>query len=90
MTAPRRTPRCRHEASWIIGSFPPFEWCYQCGAFRQLQETPGPTNALHAVSPWRRPTGPTGRNPFDRWQARSKVYRQRLDRKMNGMPQEDR
>lgn len=52
----------RHErTSWLIcgGNI---EWCYQCGAWRQLQRV-APGNVLHAAGGWNKPSGIGGENP---------------------------
>ncbi len=36
-------------------------WCYQCGAWRAIEWSPG--NPPHAVGPWEKPTGIGGPNP---------------------------
>lgn len=53
--------RCRHEQhSWILAGLL-YEWCYQCGALRQLKQVSD--NELVATSAWVVPTGPKGANP---------------------------
>jgi hypothetical protein len=66
---------CRHRNSWLIagGSH---EWCYQCGALRQMQETG--IAQVTPRSPWVRPTGPTGENPFTAWSRRIPAYLRRF------------
>jgi len=52
----------RHDrSSWLIaGGY--VEWCYQCGAWRQLvREHPG--NVLRPAGPWNKPSGIGGSNP---------------------------
>jgi hypothetical protein len=54
-------PRHRHERnSWLIcGGH--IEWCYQCGAWRNLRHVK--QNILVAASKWHRPSGIGGPNP---------------------------
>ena len=62
MTAPK--PRHRHErSSWLIaGGY--IEWCYQCGAWRQLRRSDARfANVLVVASPWQKPSGIGGANP---------------------------
>lgn len=56
-------PRHRHESSsWLIcGGY--VEWCYQCGAWRQLKPVAGTINAFEAASKWQKPSGIGGVNP---------------------------
>lgn len=57
--------RCYHSRhSWLL-MHRLLEWCYWCGAYRHLVHT-GPTQ-VEPSSPWARPTGPEGANPFDAW-----------------------
>jgi hypothetical protein len=57
------SPRHRHErSSWLIAGGH-IEWCYQCGAWRQLRRDPALANAFVAASPWQRPSGIGGVNP---------------------------
>lgn len=60
---------CRHRKSWIIASGW-YEWCYQCGAMRELIKTS--PNGSQPYTRWFKPTGPNGRNPYD---SRTVVYR---------------
>lgn len=55
---------CRHRDTWIIAGGA-WEWCYRCGALRQLRPL-GPTSCTPA-SPWARPVGTEGGNPFEAW-----------------------
>jgi len=55
--------RCRHYGSWLLcGGI--WEWCYQCGALRELKPV-GP-NTSAPKSRWVRPVGPKGENPVMR------------------------
>ena len=68
---------CRHRQSWIVAGGC-YEWCYQCGAFRRLAEiTP---TLVEATSPWCKPTGPDGDNPWESWRKRTDAYRKRRAR----------
>jgi len=52
--------RCRHERSWIImGGHA--EWCYVCGAWRQLKRIE--PNGSIPNSKWNRPSGDKNINP---------------------------
>jgi hypothetical protein len=66
---------CRHRDSWLIagGSH---EWCYRCGALRQMRERG--IGEVVPISPWVRPVGPTGTNPFTAWRLRFPAYVRRL------------
>lgn len=64
--------RCKHRRSWLLfGGL--LEWCYQCGAFRNMEATHG-GNAIYPESPWCYPTGPNGDNPFNEWNKRKASY----------------
>lgn len=54
-------PRCRHERnSWIIvGGYA--EWCFVCGAFRNLKRIS--PSGLAAASEWFKPSGDKNVNP---------------------------
>lgn len=54
-------PRHRHQrTSWLIcGGY--VEWCYQCGAWRQLKWVGA--NSFAAAGKWTKPTGIGGANP---------------------------
>lgn len=53
--------RCRHRRSWLIcGGWA--EWCYECGAWRQLRAIAG-TNRSAVAGRWTRPVGKGGENP---------------------------
>lgn len=64
--------RCRHRKTWLIAAGT-VEWCYACGAFRRCQHT-RPT-AVVPTTPWCKPTGPDGENPFAAWMKRAATYR---------------
>lgn len=53
--------RHRHERnSWLIaGGW--IEWCYQCGAWRQMQRMA--PNGVSPAGKWQKPTGIDGPNP---------------------------
>lgn len=54
---------CRHYHTWIIaGGY--WEWCYECGAVRELR--PFGTNSCAPHSTWVRPVGRNGENPYDK------------------------
>ena len=57
-----KTPRHRHERnSWLIaGGY--IEWCYQCGAWRNLRPA-DMGDGMAPASPWHRPSGIGGINP---------------------------
>ncbi len=55
--------KCCHSHTWIVGGGSG-EWCYQCGAYRGLRSLGG--NRLAARTNWVRPTGPDGKNPFEK------------------------
>ena len=58
--------RCRHERnSWLIsrGRSLWMEWCYRCGAIRNLKEHGD--LSLDPITEWTRPVGPGGKNPCD-------------------------
>lgn len=68
---------CRHRQSWLLmGGY--LEWCYQCGAFRRLERVKDSTNAVGPVTPWCRPTGLDGPNPWERWARQEIAYRKRM------------
>lgn len=73
--------RCRHRDTWLVagGSY---EWCYNCGAFRTTRET-GPAQVTPS-SPWCRPTGPAGENPWARWDRRRTAYQARKKKGTDG------
>ncbi len=72
-------PKCKHRKSWIVcGGH--LEWCYQCGAIRQLVKT-GPA-ASTVGGPWTCPTGVDGDNPatseakkMDQWRKRHGIQK---------------
>lgn len=69
---------CRHRDSWLI-SGGSHQWCYRCGALRQMRETG--VAQVTPNSPWVRPTGPRGDNPFNAWFYRLAAYRHRMGTK---------
>lgn len=56
--------RCRHRKTWLIGmcSLGGYEWCYECGAMRELAL--GAIGGIVAITQWTRPTGVGGKNPW--------------------------
>lgn len=66
--------RCRHRESWLIASGN-YEWCYQCGAIRTMRETG--IAQVSPLSPWCKPTGPRGDNPWAKWDERRTRYQER-------------
>lgn len=76
MVTPKPAPmtplsRCRHRNSWLLlGGL--VEWCYQCGAWRQLKANG--LNSLAVVGPWCVPTGPNGENPHEWFRKRKAQY----------------
>lgn len=71
------TLRCRHSDSWLLGHVHFIEWCYRCGAFRRLRDDG--CDGMKAVSPWCKPIGPSGENPWDAWQRRTTRYLVKLE-----------
>lgn len=70
--------RCYHNRnSWIImGGHA--QWCYVCGAYRNLRrEEP---NIIYPASAWRRPTGNPGNNPWERMVKDDAVFEKRNKR----------
>jgi hypothetical protein len=54
---------CKHRTTWIVcGGFG--EWCYVCGAYRQLKRL-GP-NTSAPLTNWARPTGDPTVNPYEK------------------------
>lgn len=70
----QRIAGCKHRGSWIIGGGS-YEWCYCCGALRQMKQTGH--NSCAPDSPWCKPAGVRCENPWDAWQKSSSLYRQR-------------
>ncbi len=67
--------RCRHERnSWIImaGSA---EWCYVCGAYRNLRRIS--ETGLTPSSAWRKPSGDPKNNPWERVERENKNFEKR-------------
>jgi len=54
--------KCRHRKSWIMCSGW-LEWCYECGAVRQLEQIEG-TNGSRTKSGWIKSVGKGGENPY--------------------------
>jgi hypothetical protein len=48
------------------------EWCYACGAIRELRSTG--ENAVAPSSGWQKPVGEDGNNPFEAMAATRKRY----------------
>lgn len=65
---------CRHRRSWLI-SGGAYEWCYQCGALRNTRETG--IAQVTPSSPWCRPTGANGENPWQAFDKRRVAYQKR-------------
>ena len=76
-TPVKRKVRCRHRDSWLLlgGDL---EWCYRCGAFRTLAHAEG--NIVYPTSGWAKPVGPTGKNPWDKWDEARLTYQLRSRR----------
>lgn len=55
--------KCRHNSSWIIAGGH-WEWCYACGALRELRKIA--PNGSVPYTQWVKPTGKPGNNPWDR------------------------
>lgn len=53
--------RCRHGGSWFLMDAR-LEWCYRCGALREMRHT-GPAQVAPKTQ-WIRPVGPDGENPW--------------------------
>jgi hypothetical protein len=65
---------CRHRESWLIAGGA-YEWCYQCGALRTMFESG--IAQVTPTSPWCRPTGPKGVNPWSAWNVKRTTYQLR-------------
>jgi hypothetical protein len=74
---PLRKERCRHRDSWLIGGAL-YEWCYRCGAFRELDKAPDGVQGCVVTSAWCYPVGPEGANPWDAWQKSTDQLKKRL------------
>jgi len=68
------TIKCRHNGTWLIagGSY---EWCYECGAMRTTRETG--IAQVAPDSPWLRPVGIKGENPWAKWDKARDSFRER-------------
>ena len=61
---------CKHRKTWIMASGH-LEWCYQCGAIRQMQPISGTNTTAPYVkegkrAKWIKPTGVNGDNPWEK------------------------
>lgn len=54
--------RCYHNSTWIIAGGR-WEWCYRCGALREMRLVVN-ANGCTPITQWQRPTGNTGLNPW--------------------------
>lgn len=66
--------RCRHRNSWLIADGA-YEWCYECGAFRGMTHID--VAAITPRTPWCKPVGPNGENPYTLWAKRCTTYSKR-------------
>ena len=66
-----RVRRCRHRDSWLLAGGT-YEWCYRCGALRRMREA-GIAEVV-PMSPWLKPVGPAGGNPWEKWKLRTANY----------------
>ncbi len=65
---------CRHDRnSWIILNGWA-EWCYACGAYRNLLKE---GNRCTPVSAWRKPSGDPKNNPWEKAERENKVFEKR-------------
>lgn len=60
-----KNERCRHERnSWLLcGGY--VEWCYVCGAFREMHAVDG-VNVVIPRTKWVKPTGDRHDNPYEK------------------------
>jgi hypothetical protein len=63
---------CRHNKSWFVQDGR-IEWCYECGAFREMTRLKC-SNIITPITPWVKPVGKGGENPFEAWIKRTEVY----------------
>lgn len=75
---PIRITGCRHRKSWIIGGGR-YEWCYECGSFRELEDLS--ENCSIPFSPWVKPTGAGGENPYSKWVKDKDAWDKKRNRK---------
>lgn len=61
---PTRISSCRHRANWLVALMH-FEWCYRCGAMRQMKQTGNAACVPDSV--WLRPIG-SGENHLKSWE----------------------
>lgn len=64
----KRLP-CKHSKTWLIAGGR-IEWCYQCGAFRTLNELISGGSVV--CSAW---CSPSTDNPWDAWRKRTKAWK---------------
>ena len=62
---------CRHRQTWFIADGR-LEWCWRCGALREISRTLGDCVAM----PWVKPTA-TGTNPYTAWRNRCEAVAER-------------
>ena len=60
---------CRHRNTWLIANGM-YEWCYECGAIRQMQiediNSVAPKEKNGKRAKWIRPVGKDGKNPYEK------------------------
>lgn len=63
--------KCRHRKTWLVaGGF--IEWCYECGAIRQMQRTTVPNWVMPMTGKdgnrarFIKPVGAGGENPYEK------------------------
>ena len=66
---------CRHRNTWLICGGTA-EWCYECGAFRNMRMVNPPT-LLSPSSCWQRPVGIGGESPHESRLVRNAAWRKR-------------
>lgn len=57
-------PDCHHRKSWLVANAH-IEWCYCCGAIRQMKQVEGTDNSCTPAGKWALPVGRDGENPFN-------------------------
>jgi hypothetical protein len=58
----KRMNNCRHRKTWLVAGGH-IEWCYECGAMRQMERIDG-VNAVKSKGRFIRPVGKGGENPY--------------------------